>query len=76
MLSKLFLALISLLLLGVVRASDDNEPVTVVLFMFFGLGVGVLVTQLLSVFGEAIPYTVLVFLLGLLFSLASDSTGN
>lgn len=74
MLSKLFLALISLLLLGVARASDDNEPVTVVLFMFFGLGVGVLVTQLLSVFGEAIPYTVLVLLLGLLFSLASDST--
>jgi hypothetical protein len=54
---------------------DEVDPVIVLLFMFFGLGVGVLLSQVLSIFGEAVPYTVLVFLLGMLFSTAADSNG-
>lgn len=62
-------------------ADDDNddtsiEVVTVLLFMFFGLGVGVVVSQILSYVGEAVPYTVLVFLLGLLFSTLADTEGT
>lgn len=37
---------------------------------------GVLISQFLSIFGEAIPYTVLVFLLGILFSTAADSNNS
>jgi hypothetical protein len=57
-------------------SGDEIDPVIILLFMFFGLGVGVLLSQVLSIFGEAVPYTVLVFLLGMLFSTAADSNGK
>lgn len=58
------------------EASGEINPVVTILFTFFGLGVGIIVTQFLSIFGEAIPYTVVVFLLGLLLSTATDSNGK
>jgi NhaP-type Na+/H+ or K+/H+ antiporter len=81
---KTFLLVIALLLfcVGSVQAEEaDDSPesidvVTILLFMFFGLGCGVIVSQFLSIFGEAVPYTVLVFLMGLLFSTAADTPGT
>eukprot|EP01040_Poterioochromonas_malhamensis_P013678 gene13678-15075_t len=75
----LFCVFVPLLADGTDDNPDDDsgiDAVVILLFMFFGLGVGVVVTQVLSIFGEAIPYTVLVFLLGLLFSTAADSVGS
>lgn len=57
-------------LLTAVQAYDSTDPVVVLLFMFFGLIVGIVILQLLSHFGESIPYTVVVFITGLVFSLA------
>lgn len=59
-------------------SEDDGRSQTVVLlFMFFGLSVGILAMQFLSVVGEAIPYTVFVFLIGVLFSIANkEDYGN
>ena len=74
--------LLSLLIKCYATSDDDNddgaslESVTILLFMFFGLGVGVIVSQILSFVGEAVPYTVLVFLLGLLFSTLADTEGT
>ena len=45
------------------------DPTDVLLFMFFGLGVGILILQVLSHFGDPIPYTVVVFIFGCLVSL-------
>lgn len=55
---------------------DQLEATNIILFLFFGLGLGVVVTQVLSIWGESIPYTVVIFLLGLLFSLADSSRGK
>jgi hypothetical protein len=55
---------------------DSMKSVVVLLFMFFGLSIGILATQFLSIVGEAIPYTCVVFLLGVLFALASNSGGK
>ena len=40
--------------------------------MFFGLGVGIIAMQILSYIGEPVPYTVVVFVLGMLFSLGNN----
>lgn len=61
------------------QGDDDEESmksVVVLLFMFFGLSLGIMVTQILSIVGEAIPYTCVVFLLGVLFAVASNSGGE
>eukprot|EP01038_Epipyxis_sp_PR26KG_P010392 gene10392-13958_t len=50
--------------------SEANQPITI-LFLFFGLMVGLLVMQFMSIFGEALPYTVLVFLVGVIFATVS-----
>lgn len=58
-------------------SSDENEGlshVLVLLFMFFGLSLGIFVMQTLSHVGEAIPYTVLVFLMGIVFAAISDKS--
>lgn len=45
--------------------------------MFFGIGVGALVMQVLSHLGDPLPYTCVLFLFGILFSLANkDGTGK
>jgi len=55
----------------------EVEPVDVLLFMFFGIGVGVLFMQFLNAIGDPVPYTVVVFVAGILFSLANkDGTGK
>jgi hypothetical protein len=83
--SILLFAVTGVVLFSTVTAADDDysddysksiNSVNILLFMFFGLALGVVVSQLLSIFGEAIPYTVLVFLLGMLFSTAADSPGS
>lgn len=66
------------------RRLDENndeeeglQTTIVLLFMFFGLAVGIMAMQLLSFFGEAIPYTCAVFLIGVFFSLGNiHSDGN
>lgn len=50
---------------------DELSNVLVLLFMFVGLSLGVLIMQTLSHVGEAIPYTVLVFLTGIIFAAIS-----
>jgi NhaP-type Na+/H+ or K+/H+ antiporter len=62
-------------------SSDDNsasadDPVCVILFMFFGLCSGIIIMQLLSRFGEAIPYTVVIFILGVVSSGISNVHGG
>jgi NhaP-type Na+/H+ or K+/H+ antiporter len=56
---------------------EKPEALQVVLFMFFGIGVGIIFMQFLNYIGDPIPYTVAVFIAGILFSLANkDSTGT
>jgi hypothetical protein len=67
---------------SILASSDDSEDddsleaTNVILFLFFGLGLGVLVYQMLSLWGEAIPYTVIIFILGALFALADSEHGE
>jgi hypothetical protein len=74
--TKGFLAIAILAaLVPVVRA--EAEPIDCLLFMCFGIGVGILFMQVLNKIGDPIPYTVVVFIAGILFSLANkDSTGK
>jgi hypothetical protein len=51
------------------------KPEDVILFMFFGLGLGILVTQILSLFGERIPYACIIFILGIIFSTINKTQG-
>eukprot|EP01033_Poteriospumella_lacustris_P004262 gene4262-3041_t len=59
------------------RLGEDEEEgleaTVVLLFMFFGLAIGILAMQGLSLVGEPIPYTCLVFLLGVIFSLGNNN---
>lgn len=52
------------------HSDDDQESDSsvVILFLFIGLGLGILVMQTMSYFGELVPYTVVLFLLGVIFS--------
>lgn len=83
-LSFYFIILLFLCLLSTARATegddDDNndsiESTNVILFLFFGMALGILVMQILSYYGEPIPYTVVVFLLGALFSLTDSTHGK
>jgi hypothetical protein len=50
-------------------ASNDADPVVSILFIVFGLGIGILIQQVLSKLGDPVPYTVVVFIAGLVFSL-------
>lgn len=63
-----------------VTASSDSEattdPVVVILFMFFGLGMGIIIMQALSAMGEPIPYTCVVFATGIIFSLGTKGDGG
>ncbi len=62
------------------EGDDDNEETDtstiVLLFMFFGLATGIILMQLFSKFGEAIPYTCAVFIMGLIFSAAASQHGT
>lgn len=88
---KIFLALAFICILFNARGepsngSDDPEhtehesahnATVVLMFMFFGIGVGALLMQVLNHFGDPLPYTCVVFFFGLLFSLTNkDSTGT
>lgn len=69
-------ALVFMSMLQVCKAETD-EPVDILLFMFFGVGVGIITMQFLNKIGDPIPFTVVIFISGILFSLASkDSTGT
>lgn len=58
------------------KATDDDfdftkmDPVNILLFMFFGLCLGIIVTQLLARFdkSENVPYTVVIFVIGAIIS--------
>ena len=45
------------------------DPTDVIFFMFFGLIIGIIVTQILTRIGDPVPYTVVIFLLGVLLSI-------
>lgn len=67
---------ILLSLAQVCKAEENAEPADILLFMFFGIGVGIILMQFLNKIGDPVPFTVVVFISGILFSLASkDSTG-
>ncbi len=76
-----FVLLLSLFV-GSVRGGDEDggddkdDPAIVLIFMFLGLGLGILVMQVSSAFGDPIPYTVIVFFIGLLFSLADKQNAG
>jgi len=61
-----------------VEASDDatSNPVVVILFMFFGLGMGIFIMQGLSALGDPIPYTCVIFAVGIIFSLCTKGNGG
>lgn len=71
-------ALLLLSLFNVCYAEGgEEEAVNVLLFMFFGIGVGVIFMQILNLVGDPVPYTVVVFIAGILFSLSNkDGTGR
>jgi len=50
--------------------------VVIILFMFFGLGIGIIIMQILSAIGDPLPYTVVVFMAGLLFSLMDKNNAG
>ncbi len=56
----------------------EVHPVNILLFMFFGLCLGIIVTQLLARFdkSENVPYTVVIFVLGALISQTPRSEGT
>ena len=65
----------------VLATDDDYEEKEdtssdILFFMFLGLACGVGISQIISHYGEAIPYTVLVFLVGMLFSTAVNQSGS
>lgn len=74
----LALLLFSLFSVGYAAEGEaEEEAVNVLLFMFFGIGVGVIFMQCLNLIGDPVPYTVVVFIAGILFSLSNkDGTGN
>lgn len=67
-LSRMFLfGLFFFCLLPLVRADEDDHAVIVLLFMFLGLGLCCFTMHIMSYYGESIPYTVVVFMLGTVF---------
>lgn len=69
-------------LAGLEDEEEDDEDeeglqkTIVLLFMFFGLSLGILVMQALSYVGEVVPYTVIIFILGMIFALCDDRSGK
>ncbi len=70
------------LIISIAASSDDTgdddplKPTNAILLLFIGLGLGIAVMQILSVWGEAVPYTVAIFILGALFSFAYVKDGE
>ncbi len=57
--------------------AEKPEPPDILLFMFFGIGVGIVIMQCLNKLGDPVPFTVVVFIAGILLSLANkESTGD
>lgn len=50
-----------------------SEPIVVILFMFFGIGLGIIFMQVLNWLKDPIPYTCSVFLGGIFLSLATKN---
>ncbi len=75
---SLFALLIgSLFQLCLAEEEGKPEALQIVLFLFFGIGVGIVFMQVLNKIGDPVPYTVVVFIAGILFSLANrGSTGT
>lgn len=88
MIKELYLVALILFALAVTVLSQENEKnddddsgeslneVVVLLFLIVGLGIGIIVNQFLSIFGEYVPYTCLVFLLGMALSQAYKEDGK
>ncbi|KAJ1435051.1 Sodium/hydrogen exchanger family-domain-containing protein [Ochromonadaceae sp. CCMP2298] len=53
-----------------------SGPVDVMLFMFFGIGLGVLIMQVLNKIGDPLPYTCVVFLVGILLAVITTDNAN
>lgn len=51
----------------------SNDPTDIVLFMFFGLSLGIVTMQILSRIGDIVPYTVVIFIFGVLISLFNQA---
>ena len=56
-----------------IHDETEKEP-EVLLFLFFGLVVGVIVYQIISIYEEIIPYTVIVFIIGVIIGAIQSSS--
>ena len=68
--AKLFLLTIILTLSLVNAAQESSNAVEILCFLFFSLFLGVVVTYLLSRYVSNLPYTVVVFVIGVIFGVA------
>lgn len=59
-----------------IHNTDNVEPVVIFLFMTFGLGIGLVLQQILSKYRDPVPYTVVVFIAGMIFSLANKENAG
>jgi di/tricarboxylate transporter len=53
--------------------STANDPIAVMLFLFFGLCLGIFVLQIISRIKTDIPYTVVIFVIGVVCSSLSNT---
>ena len=56
-------------------ASENSHPEEVLLFLFTALALGSLVTWFLSRYPIGVPYTVIIFVCGILFSVWANASG-
>lgn len=70
--------LLSMLSTAHAKQEDQHgaDPEIILLFMFFGLAIGILIMQLLSFCGDPLPYTVVIFMSGLVFSLLDKNNAG
>jgi NhaP-type Na+/H+ or K+/H+ antiporter len=52
---------------------ERKNPTVALLFMFFSLSIGIITMQILSYFGDKIPYTVVLFIIGIIISFTSQT---
>lgn len=71
-LSFLLLALFSIF--GAAEAKESTDPELIIVFLFFGALLGATTTQILTRFAPGVPYTVVVFLEGIVIAAINDNS--
>lgn len=60
----------------VLNGGADKSPEVLVLFMFVGLALGTIITYLLTRFKTGLPYTVVVFMVGIIIAVIDHFSPN